>query len=452
MKKGVWIILACAIACVLFATVVAADNSVSVDNYPLGGVYGDLLIEIDFTSGDSLKGDIDVSSNDKVDVYFIDSKDLTRAIEDEVFGYYSEYSSMDTTQFSKSFTWSRDWGGDTYYYIIKPDALSAEVDVEFTAIIDYDGDGYTGVTDPHPFMNENSLNTIVSELYDLADSDAAFEISIESMDSDIDLILARLDSIEKRLDDIESNMSNLQSGQDIQDIKDDLSELDTREMDHHADQKEIADENLRTAQDKAESARNIGVAVGAVGILLALIALIVGARGRKKETPYTPPTPELAPAEVPVAAEEAVMPEPIREEPAPPPMPLEPVKEEPVAPPPEPEPAPAPMAPPPPPEPEPAPAPMVPPPPPEPEPAPAPVAPPPPPEPEPVPAPMAPPPPPEPEPAPAPMAPPPPPPAAEPAIPSEPTPAVAPGPSFCKGCGTKLDPGAKFCPNCGSAV
>lgn len=156
---------------------VNADNEVVLDNWKIrtydsssDGFIECLILEIDFTQGDSALVDIVISSDKLMDVWLLQkvgmifysqgSKPISMTVGD------STLSVERVPSYNKQFKMTSDeWYHGTYYfYIIASYQEDIYVDVDFSVLIDYDDDGLYGDEDVNPTTNDTWLKELEDRL------------------------------------------------------------------------------------------------------------------------------------------------------------------------------------------------------------------------------------------------------------------------------------------------
>lgn len=341
-----------------------ADNVGEIDDYRLMS-FDFLLVEIDFTEGESVWIDIKVQSNKTIDIIMMPQDSLGPLIGGGFRWAISDYSYFNTVSLDQHFIMSNDrFPNMVYYYFIEPPPYeSIRVTIKYKALVDYDGDGLYGKQDDAPFVNsmwssnvsgriehlENlsgissdnirllqdsilSLSTNVTQyqkhvddefatmratiqinldyLLDIMDNvlnlhldleDGIFEYhnsvnlslldmrseltdlaeEIATVDSglqkDLQRLNDRLDELEERLGTVEQQILDLEKNQEDQytELRTAIDNLDVRESTDILQTGQSVDDNHDAAISAANDARNIGVVVGLIGIVLAAICLLL---------------------------------------------------------------------------------------------------------------------------------------------------------------------------------
>lgn len=160
------------LALLIFTVIVAggsvnADNYVDLENHPIEwDEY--LVLEVDFTQGSSAVIEIQISSTEPMDVWFIPDHSLVSLITDGEWYYYNGLSSSGDQVYNEFLNLDigpDDWPRRTYYFVVMTYDLTAiRVDVECQVWIDYDGDGLCGPNDEIPLINNDWLEALEDRL------------------------------------------------------------------------------------------------------------------------------------------------------------------------------------------------------------------------------------------------------------------------------------------------
>ena len=168
------------LAVLIFSAVMAsecvnAENEIVLDNWRINVFRSStsshwfcdvLMLEIDFTQGDSalVEIDVDVVNNSKPITVALGQYIGERWSSQGNIGFFvvdSTFTADEVYSYNKQFQMTSDeWYHGTYYFLICPSGfweLTDEViyvDVNFSVKIDYDGDGLYGSNDDHPYFNE----------------------------------------------------------------------------------------------------------------------------------------------------------------------------------------------------------------------------------------------------------------------------------------------------------
>ena len=372
MRQQMWILIfLCAVTVTI--TGVAADNSGDVSDYHIqSGEF--LLIEIDFTVGASAWIDLDISSNQSIDVILMPQESLGPLMSGGSRLGIFDYSYFDVYIVEDEFVMSENiFDNKIYYFFIEPPPYERiRISVRYTALVDYDGDGIYGDQDDEPLINQNrsieiinrlnalegndsttifELMTIKAGIYqietnlslfqstivkDLSDLEITVQTNLEYLISIIDnvlnsqldleetlildmgtindtlldiiyelsslsdwinetnvnnnenltIIYADISNLEMRMNNIENDFVEINEQLDNQynELRSDLDSLDRREAAETLALNKAAEKNLEEALSDANSARNIGIVVGIIGIILAIAALFLIRVNLPKET------------------------------------------------------------------------------------------------------------------------------------------------------------------------
>ena len=240
---------------------VIADNEIVLDDWKIDSsseYIGYLLLEIDFTQGDSALVDIDVDSvvfhpTRPMSVYFLQEIGGKKYIQErgEVTLFRNAnpaYTAKGVYNYEKRFTMMPDaWNRGTYcFWIYAYNFEDIYVDVNFSVLIDYDGDGLYGDKDINPTTNDNWLSELEDRLRGIdTNISLNYEWAMENITSlssslidNVRVIYSSLDALqldlEERMDGIESdvvlkyqwvieNITALSSGLDV--LQSDLDEF-----------------------------------------------------------------------------------------------------------------------------------------------------------------------------------------------------------------------------------
>jgi len=177
------------LAVLIFSAVMAsesvnADNEVVLDDFFISADlstsnwhYDFLLLEIDFTQGDSalVNIDVDVVSNEEMSVFFAQQLKVryssSRSSSEPMWTTYPVFTAQCVVSYNKQFTMTPDvWNRGTYYFFIKGYGYEEiYVDVDFSVLIDYDGDGHYGDRDFNPTTNYYWLKALEDRLRGIDD-------------------------------------------------------------------------------------------------------------------------------------------------------------------------------------------------------------------------------------------------------------------------------------------
>ncbi len=154
---------------VLIFSAVMASGSVNADNYvSLNAHQMDsddyLILEFDFTQGDSVYVDIDIQTIysgelHKVIVRLMPQASLGPIMTGGTLWHYNGYASGIVANYDKTFIMdSDDWPYQTYYFVVMTGYINTVwLDVELSVLVDYDGDGLYGSEDSTPLVNDDWL-------------------------------------------------------------------------------------------------------------------------------------------------------------------------------------------------------------------------------------------------------------------------------------------------------